>query len=78
MSGRHVVLHAVALTACLFGLLVWGYVIIVQVTHPDWMATPLSHLPVFPFNWRLDEVGLTSFAIAAIGFFVWQIERNLN
>jgi hypothetical protein len=32
----------------------------------------------FPFDWRLDEVGMAAFAVAAVGFFVWQIELNLK
>jgi hypothetical protein len=35
-----------------------------------------SHVNYFPFNWRLDEVGMTAFAVAAVDFLVWQIELN--
>ena len=72
--GKHGLLRAVALTAFLFGLLIWGYVIIIQVTHPRWIVEPLSHLNIFPLNWRLDEVGMMAFAVAAVGFLVWQVE----
>ena len=73
---RHGLLRAVALTAFVFGLLVWVYVVLIQVTHPEWLFEPFSHVDVFPFDWRLDEVGMASFAVAAVGFLVWQIEMN--
>ena len=73
---RHGLLRAVALTTFVFGLLVWVYVVVIQVTHPEWLVEPFSHVDVFPLNWRLDEVGMTAFAVAALGFLVWQIELN--
>ena len=76
MIRRRALMRAVALTAFLFGLLVWVYVIVIQVTHPDWLTEPFSHVDYFPFNWRLDEVGMAAFAIAVIGFLSWQIESN--
>jgi hypothetical protein len=75
-SGKHGLLRAVALTAFVFGLLVWVYVVVIQVTHPYWLYAPFSHVNYFPFNWRLDEVGMMAFAVAAVGFLVWQIELN--
>lgn len=78
MIRRHDLFRAVALTAFLFGLFVWLYVVVVQVTHPDWMDAPFSHLPFFPFSWRLDNTGMTAFAIAAVGFLIWQIELNIK
>ena len=78
MTRRHAVLYAVSLTAFVFGLLVWGYVIVVQVAHPEWVTEPFSHVNVFPFNWRVDEVGMGAFAVSAVGFFVWQIELSIR
>ena len=78
MKHRHIMSRAVALTAFVFGLLVWLYVIVVQITHPQWVTTPFSHIHVFPLDWRLDEVGMTAFAVAAVGFLVWQIELNME
>jgi hypothetical protein len=78
MKRNDAVLRAVALTAFVFGLLVWAYVIVIQITHPEWVAAPFSHVNVFPFNWRLDEVGMVAFAVAAVGFFVWQMELNMR
>ena len=78
MVRGHALMRAIALTAFLFGLLVWVYVIVIQVTHPEWLTEPFSHIDYFPFNWRLDEVGMAAFAISAIGFLSWQIESNTN
>ena len=76
MRHWHGVVRPVALTAFVFGLLVWLYVVAVQLTHPDWLYEPFSHVHVFPFNWRLDEVGMFAFAVAAVGFLVWQAQLN--
>jgi hypothetical protein len=78
MISRHDLLRVGALTAFLFGLLVWAYVVLIQVTHPEWLAAPFSHVNYFPFNWRLDEVGMTAFAVSAVGFLVWQVELQLK
>ena len=74
----HDLLRVLALTAFLFSLLVWAYTILIQVTHPDWLYTPLSHVNYFPFNHRLDEVGMTAFGVSAVAFLVWQIELNMR
>jgi len=76
MIRKRGLLRAVALTAFVFGLLVWVYVVVIQVTHPIWVVEPFSHVNIFPFNWRLDEVGMTAFGVAVVGFLVWQIELN--
>ncbi|MGA2626633.1 MAG: hypothetical protein ABSF63_06185 [Candidatus Bathyarchaeia archaeon] len=47
-----------------------------RVTHPRWVVAPFSHVHVFPFDWRLDEVGMVAFAVATAGFLVWQIELD--
>jgi hypothetical protein len=44
--------------------------------YPIWIVEPFSHIDVFPFNWRLDEVGMFAFAVVAVGFFVWQLETG--
>jgi hypothetical protein len=69
-------LRSVALTAFVFSLLVWVYVVAIQVTHPQWLGERFSHVDIFPFNWRVDDVGMIAFAVAAVGFLVWQIELN--
>jgi len=78
MIGRHDLLRVVALTAFLFGLLVWVYVIAIQIAHPEWLYLPFSHIDYFPLNWRLDDVGMAAFAVSIVGFLAWQIELNTN
>jgi hypothetical protein len=78
MNSKRALLRAVALTATLFGLLIWIYAIVIQVTHPDWLPEPFSHVGFFPFNVRFDEVGMAAFAVAAVGFLVWQVDVNLD
>lgn len=70
--------RALALTAFVFGLLVWGDVVVIQVSHPEWLSEPFSHVDIFPFNWRLDEIGMAAFAVAIIGFLFWQIQLNMK
>jgi len=75
MIRVYAMLRITALTVFLFSLLVWVYVVLIQITHPDWIYAPFSHINIFPFNWRLDDVGMTAFVFAIVGFVVWQIER---
>jgi len=70
----HEFLESLALTLFVFGLLVWFYAIAIQVTHPGWLAGPSSHIDYPPFNWRVDDVGIVAFAVAALGFFVWRLD----
>lgn len=73
LPKRHELLESAALTLFVFGLLVWFQVITIQVAHPEWLSDPLSHIDFPPFNWRVDEVGMIAFAVAALGFFVWRL-----
>ena len=69
-------LRPFAVTMFVFGLLVWLYVIAIQLAHPSWLSEQFSHVNLPPFNWRTDEVGMIAFAVSAFGFFVWQLEGN--
>jgi hypothetical protein len=69
-------LRPFALTMFIFGLLVWLYVVAVQITHPEWLTLQFSHLDFPPLDWRLDEVGIIAFAVSAFGFFVWQLDET--
>jgi hypothetical protein len=64
----------VALTLFVFGLLVWLYVVAIQITHPNWLGLPMTRYGVPPFAWRVDDTGVVAFAVAAFGFFIWRIE----
>jgi hypothetical protein len=57
----------------LFGLLTWLYVVVIQVSHPSYLPTALSHINVFPLNLRVDLTGILGFGISAVGFFLWQL-----
>jgi hypothetical protein len=69
----HELIESVALTLFVFGLLVWFHVIIIQVAHPEWLSDPFSHIDFPPFNWRVDDVGMVAFAVAALGFLMWRL-----
>jgi hypothetical protein len=66
----------IGLTMFVFGLLTWLYVIQFQFLYPLMVTggTTFAHLPFPPFNWRLDDVGMLSFAVSAIGFLIWRIQ----
>jgi len=76
LPQRRVTLRPFALTLFVFGLLVWLYVVAIQITHPEWLPEQFSHVAFPPLNWRLDEVGIIAFAVSAFGFFVWQLEEE--
>jgi len=65
-----------SLTAFLYSLLVWLYVVTIQITHTSWVYQPFSHINYFPFNSRMDEIGIGAFALSACGFLIWQIELH--
>ncbi|MGA2790626.1 MAG: hypothetical protein ABSF00_07645 [Candidatus Bathyarchaeia archaeon] len=72
MKLRRDTRRALFLTTFLFGLLTWSYVIMVQMIHPDWVALPMSHIGIFPFNLRVDVTGIVAFLVSALSFFLWQ------
>lgn len=69
-------LRDVALTLFVFGLLVWLYVVAIQITHPNWLSAPMARYGVPPFSWRVDDTGVIAFAVAAFGFFIWRLENS--
>ena len=59
----------------LFGLLGWGYGVLIQIVHPEWLPVTLSHL----ITWiRVDTFTILSFVIAAIGFLIWRLANELS
>jgi hypothetical protein len=68
--------EGVGLTIFIFGLLVWGYVVVIQVTHPEWLGQALSHHAFAPLSWRLDDIGIISFAVAPFGLLMWYLSRT--
>jgi hypothetical protein len=57
-------------TSFLFGSLGWFYGVLIQITHPEFLATTLSHLTTWL---RVDTFTMISFVIAIIGFIVWRL-----
>jgi hypothetical protein len=59
----------------MFGLLGWIYGVLIQLVHPEWMTLGLSHL----VTWiRVDTFTIISFVIAALGFFIWRLAKELG
>ena len=63
-------------TLFVFGLLAWVYVVIIQVTHPQWLPGPLTHYKIPPLDWHVDDIGILSFAIAVFGFLIWRLDNS--
>lgn len=58
----------------LFGLLGWVYGVMFQFIFPDWLTGGLSHFTPWI---RVDTFTIVSFFIAAIGFLVWRLTKEL-
>jgi fatty acid desaturase len=71
-----ILFEAIGLTIFIFGLLVWGYVVIIQVTHPAWLPMAFSHHAFPPLDWRVDDTGMVGFAVAPVGFLMWYLSRT--
>ncbi len=58
----------------LFGLLAWIYGVIIQLVHPEFLSTTLSHL----IPWiRVDTFTIISFFLSAIGFVLWRLIKEI-
>jgi hypothetical protein len=67
------VLKVVGEALFLYGLLGWLYGVLVQITHPEFLDTTLSHLT----HWiRVDTFTVLSFSLSIIGFFIWRLTRQ--
>jgi hypothetical protein len=75
MTYRLKFLKILGQTAFLFGVLSWFYGFIIQVTHPEFLTEPLSHLTLWL---RVDTFTIVSFLVAILGFFVWRILNELE
>ncbi len=68
------VLKAVGEFLFLFGLLGWIYGVLVQLVHPEFLSTSLSHL----VPWiRVDTFTIISFVVAAIGFIILRLVKEI-
>ncbi|MGD0450480.1 MAG: hypothetical protein ABSA79_05420 [Candidatus Bathyarchaeia archaeon] len=59
----------------LFGLLGWVYGVLFQFIHPELLATHLSHLTPWI---RVDTFTIICFFVAAIGFLIWRLAKELS
>jgi hypothetical protein len=59
----------------LFGLLGWGYGVLIQLFYPDWLPLGLSHLTPWI---RVDTFTILSFIVSAIGFLKWRLAKDLS
>jgi len=59
----------------LYGLLGWIYGVIIQLTNPDWLPLPLSHL-TGPL--RTDTFTILCLILSAVGFFTWRLTIELT
>ena len=70
-----IVLKVIGEFLFLFGLLSWFYGVLVQLIHPDYLSTSVSHL----IPWiRVDTFTILSFVVAAIGFLMWRLAKELQ
>ena len=56
-------------TMFFFGLLGWVYGVVIQITHPSWLAVKLTHLTPWL---RVDVFAIASFFISVVGFYIWR------
>jgi hypothetical protein len=67
------VLKVVGEALFLYGLLGWIYGVLIQITHPEFLPTSLSHLTPWI---RVDTFAVLFFILSIIGFFIWRLTRE--
>jgi hypothetical protein len=68
-----VILKILGQTAFFFGLLGWLYGVLIQVTHPEFLPTTLSHLTPWI---RVDTFTMACFVVSLFGFILWRITKE--
>ena len=74
-EGQRETRRAVLSTLFLFGLITWLYEVTVRIAIPWWLSEPLNHINLFPFNLRVDLMGMVAFVVSAPAFFL-QLTRE--
>ena len=59
----------------LFGLLAWIYGVLIQLITPEFQYDSLS--PLIPWI-RVDAFAIVGFVVAAIGFLIWRLTKELS
>ncbi len=54
----------------IYGLICWGYVVLIQVTHPSWIYNRV----VWWFPLRLDYFGEISFLISFVSYILLKLK----
>ncbi len=71
---RLIVLKVVGEFLFLFGMLAWAYGVLIQLIHPEFLTTSVSH--IIPWI-RVDTFTIMSFIISALGFLMWRLAKEL-
>jgi hypothetical protein len=71
---RLIVLKVVGEFLFLFGILAWAYGVLIQLIHPEFLTTSVSH--IIPWI-RVDTFTIMSFIISALGFLMWRLAKEL-
>ena len=67
---------AIADTTFVFGLVVFIYVSVVGIVHPEWLDDPITHPGWLGFI-RTDNLGLLSFVASVLGFLIaWYMKSR--
>ena len=66
---------AVAETAFVFGLIIFIYVAVIGVTHPEWLDDPLTH-HAWLSSMRTDNIGLLAFVGSFLGLLAFRYWKD--
>ena len=69
-----IVLKVVGEFLFVFGILAWAYGVLIQLIHPEFLTTSVSH--IIPWI-RVDTFTILSFIISALGFLIWRLAKEL-
>ena len=61
------ILLSIAETQFVFGLILWIYVAVIRIVHPEWLEGAISHHRWTAFI-RLDNIGMVAFVLSLMGF----------
>jgi hypothetical protein len=72
--GMHIILvEVVGEVLFVYRLLGWIYGLTIQLTHPMWLPSGLSHLTTWI---RVDTFAIVSFLLSILGFFTWRLAKE--
>ena len=72
--GMHIILVKVlGEVLFVYGLLGWIFGVTIELTHPMWLPSGLSHLTTWI---RVDTFAIVSFLLSIVGFFIWRVAKE--